>query len=208
VVRPLNLSCSRLAILAAPLGLLLLWGCSGDEEPAVRQQDVQASESASPVDTETGSDGGEGFVRFESANGYTIEHPTDWNAEEDAGKLGSFTFDAYTAPQPDGEFLTNINVLCEEIPSDMDTSGYLEANQSAYEAQGLDPEVVGEIPAGDDNAVLVEYSSSILETGLEFSQALLAVDGCGWVITLTTPTGLRAEYKDIFLTMVESFEPK
>ncbi len=199
--------------LLLPIGALLvalgaIAGACGDDEAATSGGRETAAPTITDAATPISGASAEGFKQFvSSGRGYSISYPETWSIEEDAFSIGGISGDAFLAPEPEDDFIANVNVLCETIPEGMTTDEYYKAALESLTSQGLDVQEVDEVTVGGSTGRLIYYTSSFLEQTLDFAQIATAQGACGWVITLTTLEGSRGEYLDEFTEMGASFKP-
>lgn len=150
-----------------------------------------------------------GFSAFTPASGrYRIAYPAGWIAQEGGVKVGSFAADVFVSPKPDDGFAANVNVLCQPLAVPISsqefrgaTIDYLRSQAAIEPTDGEQMMVAGE-PVSE-----VDYDAALLGKSYEVTQLVIARGDCGWVLTLSTARGHRADYRPIFVTMAGSFAP-
>jgi hypothetical protein len=152
-----------------------------------------------------------GYTRFTSkANPYSIGYPKGWRAQGNAVRFGDIRADVFTPPVARGGGGASINVLSERLPAglNLDTERYVELTLENLRRGGAKPKQVGRLPAGDEEAILVQGASATGAANVELRQAVWVAGGRGWVATLATPKNQLGKYLPEFRRMVSTFETR
>ena len=174
-------------------------GASSAPRSTAPADGASASHSAA-----TASQGKAGHTFESKSKGYSVTYPTGWTVQENGASLLGFEADVFLAPADSG-FSPNVNILCDKHGGGLASDDYLQASLNAFKSLNINVKTGDAVQVGGAKSKLVTYTASSMNQPLDFAQLYLTDARCGWVLTLTTKSGDRDEYMDVFLNMAKTF---
>jgi len=137
---------------------------------------------------------------------YSVQYPRDWTAQANAASFGGTQIDGFLSPDEVDGFTPNVNILCDASGAGSSVDQYVKANKDQFEKQKITSKDAGKATTGSGDGQMLTYTTSFAGRQLDFAQILLTDKRCGWVLTLTTPQGMRDRYLKTFLAMAATFK--
>lgn len=190
-MRKLSAIIVPLLLLALALGIT---GCGGGGEPATTPT---PKASASPVS---------GYVNYEDElNGFSVSHPGDWDIAPE--ELFPDALVAFWAPEACSDFITNLNLVYEELPSPMSVEAYFEAGKRHLRnLEGYTP--ISESPLTVNGVAAIKQVCTWEPEGeaVQLMQVCLVEGTTAWILSFTTVPDCWEQYEETFDTMAGTFQ--
>jgi hypothetical protein len=188
----------KLSVLIVPLLLLTLTlgtiGCGGGGEPATTPTPKPAASSV------------EGYLTYEDEmDGFSISHPEDWEIAPE--QLFPDAIVAFWALEACSEFVTNFNLINEELPSPISVETYFEAgkrhlrNLEGYTPISEKALTINSVPAIKQVCTWEPEGETI-----QLMQVCLVDDTTAWILSFTTVPACWDQYETTFDAMAETFQ--
>lgn len=164
-----------LALVVAAV-MVTLAGCDEDSSPVVEENEVYSIELPS------------GYDEVDDDQQENLEGEVGGEAEEDLGGQLRFDVDNVWTKEPEDGFATNINVITEPLPGDIDIEEYRRLSVDNAEALGLSLTNEGEDTTLDGEPAFL-YEGTLSEGDLDAKvRGVSAIrDGVAYTVTFTAP---------------------
>jgi hypothetical protein len=188
----------KLSVIMVPLLLLTITlgtiGCGGGGEPATTSTPKPA---ASPVAD---------YVNYEDElNGFSISHPEDWEIAPE--QLFPDAIVAFWAPEACSEFVTNFNLINEDLPSPISVETYFEAGKRYLRnLEGYTPISEKALTINSVSAIKQVCTWEPEGETIQLMQVCLVDDTTAWILSFTTIPACWDQYETTFDTMAETFQ--
>jgi hypothetical protein len=118
--------------------------------------------------------------------------------------VGDRTVDAFVGPRI-GNFTPNVTVFAQNVAMNVDSDAFLRSNIADLNAAGVQVQARPEaVPAGM-RAQMMSYPVSSGDLRYDVTQVLFALQGKGWVVTLSAPSGETNALLPVLRGMLGSF---
>ena len=169
-------------------------GCGGGGETATTST---PKPTASPV---------EGYLVYEDEmNGFSISYPEDWEIAPE--ELFPDTMVAFWAPEACSDFITNFNLITEELPSQMSVETYFEAGKRHLRTlEGYTP--ISEKSLTVNGVAAIKHFCTWEPEGetVQLMQVCLVDNTTAWILSFTTVPACWDQYETTFDDMAETFQ--
>ncbi|MEX2246803.1 MAG: hypothetical protein WEC75_08955 [Dehalococcoidia bacterium] len=148
----------------------------------------------------------EGTSFLDVADGYSVQFPAGWTADDDALSAGTLSLDTFFSPETIGEVQPNVSVTCERLAVSNDLLTYYDNYKATVErfmATGF-IETTG-VVAGQP-ARLISYQLTRESLTLAKTEAVLIGGDCAYRIALTAPPGSEGQFRPLFDSFLASFD--
>lgn len=182
------------------LVLALVWGAACDGSPdGASAPTAEPTADAAPEPTVVGSQ-----VTF-TAKGYAAVTPETWTFDANAIRFGNISADTFIAPATGSPVQSSIAVTCEVIPPGITTEVYAEAKAETLAGLAAGPLDQSVLPVSGQSAALIRYSQRRGDVVLHKQDVILAGNGCGWTIALTSLEDQIAPLASLFEAFLSNF---
>jgi hypothetical protein len=147
----------------------------------------------------------ETLVYTNSEHGFSLEYPKDWNVEE--GSAGTVVL--FTGPQVgEYEYMVNINIVTEELPSEMTVQDYARMAELQQKKAWSDYVKVKEYTSTISGlpAVVKTFTATPINVPLKDIQVFFIKDEVAYIITYDVAIDSHDEYAEFFDLAISTFK--